>query len=578
MRMSQTFGETLREPPAEADTPGYALLLRAGYVRPLASGLFSYLPLGLRSLHKIGAILREELDGVGGQEIAMPLIQPAALWTESGRLEHSGEELVRFRDRAGRSWVMGPSHEEVAVDLVRSNVKSYRQLPIVLYQIAKTYRDEIRPRAGLIRAREFTLLASYSFDRDEEGRAIARRAHRAAFLRVLERVGLSGVVAASGEPGADETVCEELMLPLPVGDDGVALCRDCGYAANRRIARFAKPEPAVEPARALEKVATPETETIAALAAYLNVPTERTAKVVLFEADVPEAPGHTETHDAVVMALVRGDMEVSEAKLRAVSGARYLGPADEATIRSTGAEPGYASPVGLAAEPLIVVVDDLAARSANLISGANEAGYHYRNANFARDYRADRVADIAAVFPGAACPECGSPLVVEPCIEVGSLHGFREEYTARLGATFQGEDGNARTPAVGSYGVGLGRILGCIAETHRDDAGLRLPPGVAPFDLHLVAVTGGDAELTAQADAVYSRAGEVGIDVLYDDRDATPGVKFNDADLIGIPIRATLGARSMQAGGLELKRRASSEKQVVPLPDAIEMIERFMHA
>lgn len=578
MRMSQKFGETLREPPAEVDTPGYALLLRAGYVRPLAPGLFSYLPLGLRSLNKIEAILREELGGVGGQEIAMPVIQPAALWIESGRLEHSGEELVQFSDRAGRSWVIGPSHEDVAVELVRSNVKSYRQLPIVLYQIVGTYRDETRPRAGLIRAREFTLLASYSFDRDEEARTVAHRAHRAAFLRALERVGLAGVMAVTGEPGVDETVCEELMLPLPVGDDGMALCRDCGYAANHRIARFATPEPAVEPPRALERVATPGTETIAALAAYLDVPTERTAKVVLFEAGVPEAPGHSETRDAVVMALVRGDMEVSEAKLRAASGARYLRPADAATIRSTGAEPGYASPIGLTAERLIVVVDDLAARSPNLISGANAAGYHYRNVNFDRDYRADLVADIAAVPPGAACPECGSPLVLEPCIEVGSLHRFAEEYTARIGANFQDEDGSVRTPAMGSYGLGVGRILACIAETHRDDRGLRLPSSVAPFDLHLVAITGGASELSAQADAFYSRFREAGIDVLYDDRDASPGVKFNDADLIGIPLRATLGARSIEAGGVELKRRASSDKQVVPLEVAIELIGRLTRA
>lgn len=576
MRMSRHFGETLRKAPAVADSPGYELLLRAGYVRPSAPGLFSYLPLGLRSLRKIEAILRDELRHIGGLEIEMPIVQPAHFWSESGRTEELGEELVGFRDRAGRGWVIGPTHEEVAADLVRSNVKSYRQLPIVLFQILRTYRDEIRPRAGLIRSREFTLLASYGFDRDEDGSEASHRAHRDAFLRALDRVGLAGIKAVDGEPGADEMACEELMLIQATGDDQVALCPACGYAANRRIARFAKPQPDSEAAGALEKVATPGTESIGALAEYLNVPTQRTAKVVLFETRVPATPGGTGAREVVVMALVRGDMEVSEAKLRAACAASFLRPADAAAIRATGAEPGYASPIGIATEQVIVVADDLVPSSANLISGANEAGYHYRNVNFGRDYRADLVTDIAQAFPGAPCPQCGSPLDVEPSIEVGSLHRFAPAYAARLGATFQDDDGAVRPLAMASFGLGVGRILGCIAETHRDGAGLRLPSSVAPFDLHLAAVTGGDADLNARADDVYQRWRDAGIEVLYDDRDVSPGVKFNDADLIGIPVRATLGSRSIEAGGIELKRRESLDKRIVPLPDAVEAIGRFL--
>jgi len=580
MRMSQHFGETLRKPPAEADSPGYELLLRAGYIRPLAPGLFSYLPLGLRSLRKIEEILREELDGIGGQEIAMPVVQPAALWAESGRLDPAPRETAKLHEQEGRRWVIGPSHEQVAVDLVRSNVKSYRQLPVILYQIQTTFRDEARARGGLLRAREFTLLASYSFDRDHAGLEISHRRHREAFLRAFEHVGLRDVLAARGDSAAGESVSEELMLLLPTGDDRVARCRGCGYAANWRITRFAKPVPTGERPAALEKVATPGTESIASLAEYLGVPTTRTAKVVFFKATVPESKGVPQAADGsgerevVVMALVRGDMEVSEAKLRAAVAARSLRPAEAAAIRAVGAEPGYASPIGLASAALIVVADDVVARTANLISGANEQGYHYRNVNHGRDYRADVVADIAAVAPDAPCEECGSPLTVEPCLEVGSLHRFEESYTARLGATYQAEDGSVRAVSMGSFGVGVGRILGCIAETHRDESGLRLPSSVAPFDIHLVQVQMKDETQSEVASGLHDQLTEAGWEVLWDDRDERPGSKFADAELVGCPVRVTVGKRAGE-DVVEVQARSGGDSQDIAVAECATLIQRL---
>jgi prolyl-tRNA synthetase len=576
MRMSQLFGVTLRKPPAEADTPGYGYLLRAGYVRAVAPGIYAHLPLGLRSLRKIEAVLREEMNGLGGQEVAMPFVQPHAIWERSGRLSQVGKELVRCQDRGGRELIIGMTHEEVVAELARANVRSYRDLPVVLFQIRPAFRDEARPRGGLLRAREFTLLASYSLDCDAAGLAARYDAHRAALQRIFARLGLEDVRTVGGEGGGGEADGEELVLLTDTGDDHVAICASCGYAANQRAARIGKTQPVVEPPLALEEVATPGTDTIASLAEFLGVPEERTAKVVFFEATLPTATGsERRTREIVLIALARGDMEVNEAKLSRAVGAIELRPAEAAAIRGVGAEPGYASPVGLESEGMIVVADDLVAASPNLVSGANLEGYHHRNVNYGRDYEADVVMDIAAAVAGAPCPECGARLDVETSIELGSLHRFESSFTSGLEATYQDEDGAVRPLAMGSYGIGVERLLGCLAETHHDDRGLQLPPAVAPFHIYLAAITGGDSSLASQADAVYSALCDAGVDVLYDDRDASPGVKFNDADLIGILLRATLGSRSLEAGGLELKRREEGEKQIVPLDDAVEEIVKL---
>jgi prolyl-tRNA synthetase len=569
MLMSRLFGETLRATPAEADSEGHGLLLRAGYIRGVAPGIFSYLPLGLRTGAKIEAIVRQEMGSIGAQEVAMPLVQPARLRRAAGRA-HSGEEQVRFSDRAGRDLLLGTSHEEVAAELARSDITSYRQLPATLYQIRPTFRDELRPGGGLLRAREFDLMDCYSFDRDRAGLEERCENIRGAFERIFRRVGLAEFLVASS--AREEEVEEEFYLLSDVGDDSLAVCDGCGYVANLRTARFAKPEPRDEAAEPLEKVATPGTDTIKALADYLGVSTERTAKVVLFSAAVAAEAEEQGEREVVVMALVRGDMEVSESKLARAVAARRLSPADAGAIRAVGAVPGFASPVGLESDGLIVAADELVVGSANLVSGANEEGYHLRNVNFQRDYTADVVTDIAAAFTGAPCPECGAPLCLAACVEIGSLHRFGPAYGESLGITFQDQDGTRRTPAIGSYGIGIGRLLACIAETHHDERGLRLPVEVAPYHVHLVVLTGGDDEIARRGDVLYASLREAGIEVLCDDREASGGVKFNDADLIGLPLRLTLGRRSLQEGGVELKRRDREERHTVDLKDTVDSV------
>ncbi len=597
MRMSKLFGLTLRAAPAEAESVGHQLLLRAAYIRPVAPGIFSYLPLGLRAMRKIEAILRDEIEAIGGQEIAMPLLQPETLRPRSRRLgqdveDLASEERVRFADRTGRYLVVATTHEETAAHLARSELRSYRQLPAVLYQIRTSFRDEAAPRAGLLRAREFDLLASYSFDRDQAGRDARYVAHYEAFSRAFQRLRLDNVVVVASDRGPAEEEGQDFIWLGSSGDDTFALCDSCGQAASQRTARFAKPQPASEPPLLLEKVATPGADTIAALAQFLGVSRARTAKVVFFSAAVPQTPCSSapaaspleatvvsETDSAaglsreiVVMALVRGDMEVSVAKLQRALDTRRLRPADEAAIRRTGAVPGFASPIGLASDDLVVVADDLVAATPNLISGANAEGFHYRHVNHGRDYKADMVTDIAAAFTGAPCPDCRAPLRIAAGVELGSLHKFRLEFSRDLDLAYQGADGQLRPTALGSYGIGVGRLLACIAEEHHDDKGLRLPASLAPYHVHLVAISGGDAGVGAEAEALYAALREADVEVLYDDREASAGVKFNDADLIGLPVRITLGSRTLQQGGVELKRRRDGEGRLVRAEDVLTAI------
>jgi len=565
MRMSKRFGETLRKAPADAQTIGHGLLVRAGYIRQVAPGLFSYLPLGVRALRRIRAVIRAEIEGMGGEEVAMPLVQPAKLLLKSGRWVQAGDELVRFSDRGDRKMALGTSHEETAAELARSEIHSYRQLPTLLYQFGTTFRDEERPHGGTLRAREFTLMDSYSFDRDGAGQDEQYQQHYRAFEQVFRRVGLDEVIAVLSSPStAGEEIEHEFMFMNDVGDDAVVLCDSCGYSANQRVAGFTKPDPPAEEPLPLEKLATPGTDTIESLADFLDVTTDRTAKVVFFSKG--------DDRESVIMALVRGDMEVSEAKLAAAVGTSGLAPAEPQAIRDTDAAPGYASPVGLDSEKLIVVVDPLVAASPNLVSGANEEGFHFSNVNFKRDYQADMVMDIAAAFDGAPCPACQSPLRTAPAIEVGSLHRFGPDYGNSLGATYRDENDGERPIIMGSYGIGIDRLLACIAERHHDDNGLRLPITVAPYQVYLVAITGGDTEIAAKADALYEWMMTLGLDVLYDDRNASPGVKLNDADLLGIPVRVTLGERSLKAGGVELKRRDRDEKEIIELDAALHAV------
>lgn len=563
MRRSQSFGETLRQAPADAEAAGHQLLMRGGYIAPLAAGIYSYLPLGLRVKRKVEAILRAEMDAVGSQEVSLPVVQPADLWRESGRWRAVGPELVRFQDRAGRDAVLAMTHEEVVTDLLRRYVRSYRQLPAMLYQIQTKFRDEPRPRGGLIRVREFTMKDAYSAHASMEDLDRYYPLVRDAYLQVFRRYGLPVIIVAAdpGMMGGGEA--HEFTYLSEIGEDVLVLCDACGYAANREVATFHKDDPAAEERRAVEEVATPGAQTIADLASLLGVPASRTAKATFF---IAGAEGSVSEHGRLIFAVVRGDMEVDETKLTNVAGAPALRPARADELAGTGIVPGYASPIGVTGAT--IVVDDLVARSPNLVAGANRAGYHLLNTNAGRDYALDVVADIAAAYEGAPCPRCAAPLRLARGVEVGHIFKLGTRYTGALGAQYLDARGELRDIIMASYGIGVGRLIACIAEAHRDERGLVWPAAVAPFDVYLVRLDHVDEDVRAAADALYEGLRARGIEALYDDRDERAGVKFNDADLLGIPLRATISRRTLRDAAVELKPRAASEARLVSLADA----------
>lgn len=556
--MSQLFGCTLREPPADAQVASHQLLVRAGFIRQLGAGIFSYLHLARRSMTKIENILRDEMNAIGGQEITMPVVHPADVWKETGRWYEIGAEMARFYDKNDRDMVLAMTHEEVVASLVRTEIQSYKQLPRLLYHIQTKWRDDPRPRAGLIRVREFTMKDSYSLDTDWEGLDVQYRAHYQAYLNIFHRCGLSVVAVRSDVGMMGGKMAHEFMYLAPIGEDTILICDGCGYTANRQIARFQKPAPVEEKVKPIEKVTTPGVTTIESLAEFLGVPESRTAKALFRMATVREGQGDVEKF---VFAVVRGDMEVNETKLANALKAKSLRPARDEEIRAIGAIPGYASPIGI--EHAIVVVDDLIPASPNLVAGANDEGYHLLNVNYGRDYRAGLVADLTVAEEGHACPECGAAMRSSKGVEVGNIFKLGTRYSESMGCTFVDRDGQARPVIMGSYGIGVGRLLACVAEEYHDEQGLTWPVTVAPYQVYVVALQGGEEA----AERLYADLRSANVEVLYDDRDERAGVKFNDADLIGIPIRLTVGKRSLEAGGVEVKLRRSAERSIVGLAD-----------
>lgn len=579
MRMSHLFGQTLRDAPTEAEVDSHKLLVRAGFIRQLGAGLFSYLLLAKRSLTKIENIMRDEINAIGGQELSMPVVHPADLWKETGRWYQIGSEMGRFLDKTGHDMVLAMTHEEIVADLVRRDVQSYRQLPMLVYHIQTKWRDDPRPRAGLIRAREFTMLDSYSLDPDLEHLDQQYRAHFQAYFNIFNRCALPTIAVGADVGMMGGTLAHEFMYLTPIGEDTLLLCDHCGYSANRQIAHFRKPAAAAdersEEPLPLEKVATPHVATIEALAAFLKVPKTRTAKAVFMMAMLPDGQGQAERF---VFALVRGDMEVNETKLANAIKAKELRPAREDEIRAVGAVPGYASPLGLDPKQVLIVVDDLVPRSPNLVGGANEAGYHMLNTNYGRDFTASVVTDIATAGEGDACPNCGQPLRVSRGVEVGNIFKLGTRYTQALGANFLDKDGSIKPVIMGSYGIGSGRLLACVAEAHHDADGLRWPVTVAPYQVQLVVLPDSSGGAQREADALYASLQAAGVEVLYDDRDERAGVKFKDADLIGLPLRVTVSERSLKQGGIELKRRDQTERTIVPLADTLARVQSELAA
>ncbi len=573
MRMTRLFSSTSREAPSDAQVTSHQLLLRAGFIRQHAAGIFSALPLGFRSLRKIENIVREEMDAIGGQEIKMPVVNPAGLWRETGRWDGVGAELTRFKDRTDRDMVLAMTHEEAVTDLVRQEIQSYRQLPTLVYHIQTKWRDDPRPRAGLIRVREFTMKDSYSLDADEAGLDQQYRAHYQAYFSIFRRCGLEPIAVGSDTGMMGGSMAHEFIALMPVGEDTLLLCDACGYSANRQVARFRKPAAAQELPARITKVATPGITTIEALAEFLGIPEARTAKAVFLVATVATGEGDV---DRSVFAVVRGDCTVNETKLANVVHAKDLRPATEAEIRAIGAEPGYGSPIGV--RDCVVIIDEAVAASPNLVSGANEVGYHLVNVNVNRDFTPDKVADITAAEDGNACPECGHPMRAERGVEVGNIFKLGTRYSGTMGATYADEDGIEHPVVMGSYGIGIGRALACVAEAHNDDFGLIWPISVAPYHVHVVALGPEGSEARVVADQLHEDLVAAGIEVLYDDRDRSPGIKFNDADLIGLPLRITVASRGLAKGAVEFKLRRDRGRDFVPLGEAIPEIRARLEA
>ncbi len=556
MRLSHFFFTTLRDDPADAEMPSHRLLVRAGYVRQLGSGIYSLLPLGYRVSRRVEQVIREEMDAIGCQEMEMPVVHPADLWKETGRWYSIGAEMARFKDRGGRDMVLAMTHEEVVASLLRDVVKSYRQLPMMVYHFQTKFRDEPRSRGGLIRVREFVMKDSYTCDADEAGLDASYDLHYAAYTRIFDRLGVPTIPVASDVGMMGGSQAHEFMFLNPAGEDVLVLCERCGFSANRQVARTRVSEPPAEDALPLEEVETPGTATIADLAAFLGVSSERTAKALFVVTD----------DGRLVTAIVRGDMDVNETKLVNALRTTGLRPAHPDEIKAAGMVPGYASPIG--ASGAFVVVDELVARSANLVAGANREGYHLRNTNVGRDYTPDLVADLTSAREGDGCPECGAPVVLRNGIEVGNIFKLGTKYTQALGATYLGEDGLEHPIVMGSYGIGVGRAVACIVEAHHDEKGIVWPAEVAPYPAHIVSIGAAkDPKVAEVADRLHELAFAAGREVLYDDRDESPGVKLTDAELLGMPLIVTVSPRSLAAGGAEVTVRETGERSVRPLAE-----------
>jgi prolyl-tRNA synthetase len=561
MRWTQYFLNTLRETPADADAVSHQLMMRAGMIQKVAAGIYTYLPLGLRSIRKLEAIVREEMNREGAIELLMPSIAPAELWQESGRWQKYGRELLRVRDRHDRDFCYGPTHEEVVTDTVRKSVVSYRQLPLNLYQIQTKFRDEIRPRFGLMRGREFTMKDAYSFDADDAGLEAQYTKMIRAYSAVFTRCKLEFTMVESDVGAIGGSSAHEFMVLAETGEDAVVKCARGDYGANLEKASTGELEaPEAGAALPLEKKDTPGARTIEQIAAFLGVSPRQTFKTLLFETD-----------KEFVAAVVRGDLDVHEVKLKNHLGAEHLQLASEAKVEQvTGGPAGFAGPVGL--KKTRVVVDRSALKVVNAVAGANEADRHYVHVNAGRDFDDHEIADIAAARSGDPCPRCGAPLEVARGIEVGNIFKLGTKYSVPMGCTFLDEGGVQKPMVMGCYGLGIGRTVAAVIEQNHDEAGIVWPAPLAPFDAHLIAMNVGDEVNRAEADRVYAELTEKGIDVLYDDRDERPGVKFKDADLVGLPLKVTVGGRSLKEGKIELSRRRDRGVEPVAKEQAVEAV------
>ena len=564
MRVTQLFGKTLREDPAEAETASHRLMLRAGMLHQVAAGVYAYMPLAHRSLNKIEAIIRQEMDAAGSQEVKLPALQPLELWEESGRAAAFGDNLFRLKDRRERDLVLAPTHEEVITQMVRANVSSYRDLPVILYQIQTKFRDEPRPRAGLIRVREFDMKDAYSFDADEEGLNLSYQRMAQAYRNIFQRCGLPAmaVEADSGAIGGKDS--QEFILATEAGEDTVLFCPTCDYAANAERAVGVPTAVPAEEELPLEEVATPGVKTIAALAGFLSVPESKTLKAVFYSAD-----------GRLVFVTIRGDLDVNEVKLSNALHARDLRLATDEEVAQAGLVAGSASPVGL--KGIATIADQSIKSGANFVVGANKPDHHLRNANYPRDFQVDLVTDIALAREGDGCPKCGTALHSTRGIEVGHIFKLGTFFTDRLGAGYLDPDGHQRTIIMGCYGIGVGRLLAATIEQNHDDRGIIFPAPIAPYQVHLLSLNPENDQVRQAAEELYQRLQDDGLEVLYDDRQESAGVKFNDADLLGLPVRLVVSPRTLREDGAEVKGRREEKSSLVGVTEVGEAVRGMVN-
>lgn len=561
MRMSQMYASTLRELPAEAEIASHQLMLRAGLIHKVAMGIYSYMPLGWRTMKKIMNIIREEMDAKGGQELAMPIVQPAEMWRESGRWDIYGKELMRMKDRHDRDFLLAPTHEEVITVHARQDIRSYRQLPMLPYQIQTKFRDERRPRFGVIRSREFIMKDLYSFDRDVAGLDITYDKMYDAYSRIFSRCDLDfrPVAADSGAIGGEGS--HEFMALSEIGESQIIFCHNCDYAATDEIAAIAPvPTGVGEEPQAMTEVSTPDCITVEDVAQLLGLATDRMVKTLCYKAIYADK-------ESFVVVLIRGDRQVNEIKLQNQLDCLELRFTTDEEVRALGMEPGYCGPVGLA-EDIFVLADAEVPLMVNHGCGAGRKDYHLVNVNYQRgDYRISQIVDIALVEKGAACPVCGNVLDSARGIEVGQIFKLYDRYSAKLGARYVDEQGKEKDIIMGCYGIGVGRTMAAIIEQHHDDYGIIWPISVAPYEVAVIPVNDKDQWLVAKAEEIYQQLLAQKVEVILDDRKERPGVKFNDADLLGFPLRIIMGKKSRENGLAEIKIRSTGEVLEVPLAE-----------
>jgi len=564
MRWSKAFIPTLKEAPAEVVAPSHSLLVRGGFIRQVAAGIYEFLPLGLKVLKKIENIVRGEMNKAGAQEVLLTVLNPKELWEETGRWELYGEELFKLKDRHGRDFCLGPTHEEEITDMVRKEVKSYKDLPLLLYQIQTKFRDEKRPRFGLIRAREFLMKDAYSFDTDYKGAEEAYNLMGETYEKIFNRIGLKylRVLADTGQIGGKKS--EEFVALTPYGEAKVAYCESCGYAANAEIVPLNKPKEEQEEERPLQKVHTPKVRTIEELAKFLKVEPKKILKSLLYI-----------VNGEPVLVLIRGDREVDENKLERVLGTDNFRLATDEEIKEIlGTERGFVGPINLPKKVKKVLWDNSLYGVKNLVVAANEPHYHYINANPGRDFEYGEFYDLAEVKEGDPCPKCGAPLKLSRGLEIGHIFLLGTRYSEPMQAYFVDKDGKEKPIVMGCYGIGVSRLMAAIVEQSHDENGIIWPINVAPFELEILPLNVSDKTQKQVAEKLYKEALKRGIDVIIDDRDERAGYKFKDADLVGIPVRIVVG-RKAKDGLVEIQIRKTGEKFDVPIEEALNKFEEL---